>query len=352
MEASHIDRARLIDEAVEHIAALHEDRSGVAHARFASWVRASKWHVEAFLIATAQLRELARLDAVAEAVAVRELPANDDSAYSTTSLRRAAIGVLGALAASVLVFIVVWYGSDHRAPTLGAPNVRQFVTAGTIDLGYGSRMQLREHSRALVRDIADGNGKEVTLLEGEALFIGHHEEAHPLRVLAGRLVLAVVGTEFDVVQRGTASRVTVISGAVQVSSTCHSQQARPQPTAVTLADHQMATIDRQDCTSTIEVKTLSRDESIDKAEWTGLWRTFRGIPIGAAVKLFNDNNPNSAHMVVQDARLANRRIGGRFRLTDPEAFVNVLTQIFGARADRGTTSDGSTVIYLRSATDP
>jgi len=352
MEAPDIDRNRLIEEAVEHIAALDEDHSGVAHARFASWVRESKWHVEAFLIATAQLRELARLDAMAAAVAVRELPANDDSVRPATSLRRVAIGVLGALAASVLVFAVVWYGYDHQTPTPGSINVKPFVTAGTVDLGYGSKMQLREHSRAIVRDIADGNGKEVTLLEGEALFTGHHQEAHPLRVLAGQLVIAVVGTEFDVVQRGAASQVTVISGAVHVSSVCPLPKAAPQPAAVTLGAHQMATVERQDCTSAILVKTLSREESINNAEWTGLWRTFKGIPISAAVKLFNDNNPHSAHLVVQDARLANRRIGGRFRVTDPEAFVDVLTQIFGARADRSTTPDGSTVIYLRSASRP
>src|SRR6185437_3956695 len=132
MEASDIDRNKLVEEAVEHIAALHEDRSGAAHARFASWVRGSKWHVEAVLIATAQLRELARLDAMAAAVAVRERPANDDSVRAATSLRRVAIGVLGALAASVLVFVVVWYGYDHQTPTPGSINVKPFVTAGTF----------------------------------------------------------------------------------------------------------------------------------------------------------------------------------------------------------------------------
>jgi transmembrane sensor len=352
MEASDIDRPKLIEEAVEHIAALHTDRSGGAHARFASWVRRSKWHVEAVLIATAQLRELARLDAMVETVATRQPPANDESVRPGIPIRRAAFGGLGALAASVLVLVIVGYGSDHRTPSPGGIAFRQFANAGTVDLGFGSKMQLREHSRALVRDIDDGNGKEVTLLEGEALFTGHHQEAHPLRVLAGQFVLAVVGTEFDVVQRGAASQVTVISGAVRVSSVCPSQTATPQPAAVTLANHQMVTIDRRDCTSPIVVRTLSRDESIDNAIWTGQWRTFRGIAIGAAVKLFNDNNPNAVRMIVQDARLANRRIGGRFRVTDPEAFVNVLTQVFGARAEKAVTPDGSTVIYLRSATGP
>src|SRR6185312_15744322 len=161
-----------------------------------------------------------------------------------------------------------------------------------------------------------------------------------------------VGTEFDVMQRDAESQVTVISGAVKVSLICRSQTSMPQSAAVTLTEHQLATVDNQDCATPVVVKTLGRDESIDSAAWTGQWRFFRGIPIGAAVKLFNDSNPSTVHIVVQDARLANRRIGGRFRVTDPEAFINVLTQVFGARADRSTTSDGSTVIYLRSAVGP
>src|SRR6185437_7964449 len=137
-----------------------------------------------------------------------------------------------------------------------------------------------------VRDIAAGAGKEVSLLEGEALFTGHHDESHPLRVLAGRLVLAVVGTEFDVLQRDPTSQVTVISGALRVSSVCHSQKPAPQPTAVNLLDHQMAVVDNHDCTSPIQIKTLSRDESVDKAAWTGQWGSFNDLPISQAVELF------------------------------------------------------------------
>lgn len=351
METSEIERSRLVDEAVEHIAALHEDRSGVAHARFAGWVRGSAPRVEAFLIATTQLRELARWDALAEAMAADERPANDDSVRSTRSPWRAAFGVLGALAASIVVLVMGWYGSGHRVPAPEEPNVRQFDTAGIFDLGNGSTMQLRERSHARVRDIAEGSGEEVTLLQGEAFFTGHHDEAHPLRVLAGRLVLAVVGTAFDVLQRDPASQVTVISGAVQVSSVCRSQNTAPQPTAVKLMDLQMAVVDNHDCTSPMQIKTLSRDESVDNAAWTRQWGSFNDIAISTAVDLFNEHNPHSAHLIVQDEQLASRRIGGRFRLTDPEAFINVLEQVFGARVDRGAASDGSAVIYIRGARD-
>lgn len=349
METSEIERSRLIDEAVEHIAALHEDRSGVAHARFASWVRGSAPRVEAFLIATTQLRELARWDALAEAMAADEQPANDDSVRSTPSLWRAAFGGLGALAASIVVIVMVWYGAGHTAPAPQEARVRQFDTAGIFDLGNGSTMQLRERSHARVRDIAEGAGKEVTLLEGEALFTGHHDESHPLRVLAGRLVLAVTGTQFDVRLGDLTGQVTVISGALRVFSVCHSQKPVPQPTAVNLVDHQMAVVDNHDCTSPIQIKTLSHDESAGSAAWARDWGAFNDIPVSTAVELFNESNPHSAHLVVQDSQLADRRIGGRFRLTDPEAFINVLTQMFGARVDRGAASDGTAVIYLRSA---
>lgn len=350
METSEIERSRLIDEAVQHIAALHEDRSGVAHARFASWVRGSAPRVEAFLIATSQLRELARWDALSQAAA-DERPANDDSIRSAPSLWRAAFGVLGALAASIVVVVMVRYGSGQTASPPEEARVRQFDTAGIFDLGNGSTMQLRERSHARVRDIAAGAGKEVTLLEGEALFTGHHDDSHPLRVLAGRLVLAVVGTEFDVLQRDATSQVTVISGALRVSSVCRSQKTAPQPTAVNLLYHQMAAVDNHDCTSPIQIKTMSRDESVEKVAWAGQWRSFNDMPISTAVELFNENNPHSAHLVIRDAQLASRRIGGRFRLTDPEAFINVLTEVFGARVDRGAAADGTAVIYVRGARD-
>lgn len=80
MDSRDTERNQLIDEAVEHIAALHEDPSGLAHENFARWVRGSAQRVEAVLIATAQLRELARLDALLERVtSASKGPCNDES---------------------------------------------------------------------------------------------------------------------------------------------------------------------------------------------------------------------------------------------------------------------------------
>jgi transmembrane sensor len=69
----------------------------------------------------------------------------------------------------------------------------------------------------------------VRLDSGEALFEVAHDPNRPFIVEAGLISIEALGTQFDVYRRSVSTRVTVIDGAVQISSkgTTLSSSAKP-----------------------------------------------------------------------------------------------------------------------------
>lgn len=135
-------------------------------------------------------------------------------------LRTAAAVALGL--AGVLVFLVVATNGWFQEPKQfyrTAKGERQSVT-----LDDGSRIELNTDTALTVR--YSRQGRVVQFERGEAFFTVVHDRDHPFEVLAGRGRIRDLGTQFDVLQRGSEISVAVLDGRVDVATT-GSQAPRP-----------------------------------------------------------------------------------------------------------------------------
>ena len=194
--------ARLQDEA-----ATHEDWLA-----FEQWLGASPAHAQAY---DKLERIWIDLDDVADA-----LPAAPD-APSVVSLaeRRAArarptrrvwLAAGAGLAASLVVGVVTVANWPAQAVVYATSpgETRQLTLAdgSRVWLNAGSRLEVRMARRA----------RRVQMAEGEAVFDVTHDPARPFRIDTGRREVRVVGTEFNLRQRGDAFALTVRRGLVEV----------------------------------------------------------------------------------------------------------------------------------------
>lgn len=167
---------------------------------FEHWLAASPAHADAYHAAAAAEAEMV----VAIAAAPRSI-----AARSIDPTRRAPRVVPWAAAALVASLIgMVLYRAPTSAPIVyaTAPGVQR-----TIVLADGSSVKLNGGTR-LVADPADS--RTLTLLRGQALFTVRYNAAKPFSVTVGSDTVVDVGTSFDVVREGAATRIVVAEGAV------------------------------------------------------------------------------------------------------------------------------------------
>jgi len=218
------EELRSAEEAAEWLAVL-DAANPEERARFARWITESPLHLREFLLMTSLENELYCLDpkrGLPREAILKALPNNVIPLILNvnSAVRESAVGgpakrrrwTLPAIAATLLVSVAV--------PLLLNPKSQQFATAigeqRKISLLDGSIIHLNTKSRITVFFTA--RGREVQLLEGEALFKVQHDPSRPFRVLSGVNVIQAVGTQFDVDRRPSATLVSVIEGRVQVST--------------------------------------------------------------------------------------------------------------------------------------
>lgn len=134
------------------------------------------------------------------------------------------------LTLAVLAGLSIW---QLTRPSKSGQVVSFLATTTTrrLTLPDGSRVLLNRHSRLIYPAHFADSSRDVTLT-GEAFFEVAHDPAHPFRVRAGRAVVRVLGTSFNVRAVGDSVRVAVRTGRVQLSA--------PQQ-AVVLTPNQQAT---------------------------------------------------------------------------------------------------------------
>jgi transmembrane sensor len=232
MSAINRDRFRISEEAALWLIRLERDGSAECQAEFAAWSRRSPLHVEEFLFATATWRhlqpvdperciDLATLDAAADANAV--LPIGDRAGVSPAmatewaslgrSKRRHTLRLAAALAAGVLVTVAIFWiagwGGDRTYATAPGDQL-------AVKLPDGSVLHLNTDSKAKVS--FDEHSRTVRLLEGEALFMVERDASRPFEVIAANAKIQAVGTQFNVYRRSDGTRVSVVEGAVRITS--------------------------------------------------------------------------------------------------------------------------------------
>ena len=334
------------DEAIETAAAewLVERDAGFPPGRasaFAAWCAADPRHEAAVLRTECALDLIGEMPAIRAPLAAR---LSDDSGWHGRPARvpawsaRLAPAWAAGLAAALTLAAVAWWSFPAGA---GAAATQHYATAPTrqqqIALVDGSVMNLNVGTDVQVA--LTPAARRVTLTAGEAHFAVAHDTARPFIVSAGGVSVRAVGTAFSVRLGEHGVEVLVTEGKVEIArDDADSTPAPALPAAHPLLVAGERTLILRDATpADAQVERVSTDALQAAVRWHSQVMTFTNLPLRDAVTLFNRRN--TQQLILADAALGERKIGGTFAADQVEAFVRLLAQ------------DGDIAVERRAATE-
>jgi transmembrane sensor len=327
------------DDAIETTAAewLVEREEGFAPGRaaqFAAWRAADSRH-------EAAVRRTERaLDLIGEMPAIRApLAARLDA--ETKIIRPAFFRVPGwaaGLAAALALAAGLWWFTPAGARPAAT---QHYATAATrqqqVALVDGSVVNLNVSTNVQV-DLTP-SARHVKLTAGEAHFAVAHDTARPFIVTAAGVAVRAVGTAFSVRLGDQGVEVLVTEGKVEVTR----DDTGSAPVTALPAAHPLLVagertlIARDGAPATTQVERVAADALQSAVRWHSQIMTFTDLPLRDAVTLFNRRN--ATQLVLADAALGERKIGGAFAADQVEAFVRLLAD------------DGEVAVVRRDATE-
>jgi len=213
----------------------------------------------------------------------------------------------------------------------------------TSPLADGSSVTLNTDTDLRVRITA--GRRDLALTRGEALIKAAHDETRPMRLVVGATVIRTSGANFDVRRRPSGQVDVLVSEgrvATETDESWLSLNHSARRLGIVTAGY-MASIRP----GAIEVSRLDTGELARQTAWLRDVLDFRGETLAQAAEEFN--RYNTRKIVIDDPKIATRRVGGVFLDTDPESFVAALALTMDIRATRVEAGPGYGIIRLRSA---
>lgn len=167
--------------------------------------------------------------------------------------------------------------------------------------------------------------RRIDLTRGEAYFDVAKDAARPFAVQAGDHRIVAVGTRFAVRRDGDDVRVVVTEGTVRLEFA--PVDGRSQP--VTLLPAGSTALANRGGVLVRAGTAIDAERALD---WRRGHLVFLDTPLAVAVAEFN--RYNTRPLVIGDATAAQLRVGGSFRWSNAEVFVNLLEQALPVRAER------------------
>ena len=299
------------------------DVNGEARARFIEWLRRSPEHIQAYLEISGVWAELptsdpegkidlqsmlARARSEADVIALPPGTASppgpslaDSSKVSRP--RRTALAVAAvALLAAAAVFFLDGNVTGGYATGIGEQRTIQLADGSTVELNARSSVQVH---------LTDDQ-REVTLLEGQALFRVAKDRHRPFVVRAGDAQVRAVGTEFDVYRKKISTVVTVLEGRVETYDSSDNAGAAP----IILSAGEQLTVVPHTVT-----KPTRTDTSVATA-WVQKRLMFEETPLSDVAEDFNRYNRRP--LIIDDRELRKLTISGIYSSTDPASLINFL----------------------------
>jgi transmembrane sensor len=302
---------RAIEEASRWFVRARDGLSPQEEAELLNWLRQAPEHAAAM--------EMVRLawDASDETVQRRVSGGarrSRGAAARTQPRRRPASGALpaaAAVAASLAVAAAVGWSSLSTRVVYSAPRGEQLALA----LPDGTRVRLDSGTRLEVR--FNPFRRRVKLDEGEAEFVIAKDAWRPFRVDARSVEVWDRGTQFTVRRRGSAVRVVLMQGKVEL----HEQgtgrlRARLSPGQQALIDEggQVA---------------LAKADLFTALAWREGQLVLNDTSVADALAEFRLRSP--VEIALADPALGDLRVSGVFRLNDPVGFLNGLSNLYPVR---------------------
>jgi transmembrane sensor len=301
------------------------DVNGEARLRFIDWLRRSPEHIQAYLEISGVWAELptsdpegkidiasliARARNEADVIAlpplrpsIANVPPHENSPTFWQRPRRAllAMAAFGLLAAVMLRYLGSDF-TDSYATGIGEQRTIQLADGSTVELNARSRVQVHLTNRQ----------RDVSLLEGQALFRVAKDKQRPFVVSAGDAQVRAVGTEFDVYRKQIATVVTVVEGRVETFEPSTTAGAAP---IVLSAGEQLTVLPH---TVTKPTKT----DTLVATAWVQRRLMFEETPLSEVAEEFNRYNRRP--LTIDDSDLQKIKISGVYSSTDPASLINFL----------------------------
>ena len=320
------------DEATEWFIRFCEDEvDGSACAEFDAWLRLSPQHVRAYLdisafwVAAGSVTRTPKVDVdllverarAAGNVVVLEQTKAQAPVKGERSMHRFGLAVAASVLLTCLALGAWW--QVKRYPTYAT----QFGEQRTVTLEDGSVIELNARTRIKVR-FTDA-GRDIDLIEGQALFRVARNPDRPFIVAIGNTRVRAVGTEFDVYQKTRGTVVTVVEGRVSVSApperppmaTDDSAQAGP----VMLSAGEQVTV------TSHRVAAPSHANVAQAMAWTEGKLVFDSTPLSEVLQEFN--RYNARPLSIDDPQVLALHMSGAFRTTDSAQLIRLLSERFG-----------------------
>jgi transmembrane sensor len=252
-------------------------------------------------------------------------------------------GVLMAAAAIALAAGLAWRPiagtADDARVTVASRYQLIPSTARLVALQDGSMAEVRGDGeiRATFTEVE----RRIELIRGEAHFTVQKDSSKPFIVQVGDTAVRAVGTAFNVRLEPERVEVLVTEGEVVVADLRQGATGTLEQSPSVVAGYR-AVVGRANFAviagkpADVEI-TPTKPAELDRAlAWRSARLIFDRTPLEDAVEAFNRHSSDTSGMrlVIGDARLSSRLMGGTFRATNVEGFVRLLEQSPEIRVDR------------------
>lgn len=320
MDSKGPTRQELTEQAADWLIRLD---AGVADSdAFETWRSADPRHASAFAQVAAAWKRTGELRGTLplprEAPAAAPEQQRVDRRTLMRGLAAGGVGVIGLGSVGLLL-------TTRRASAETAHGERR-----TVSLPDGSRVELNTSTRIEWRF---GERRELWVERGEAGLAIADDLARPMLLRAGGAQAAIEAGRYNLRCDARDVQLTVFAGRARLGHDGQSAVAQPG---------QQARIER----GALAIRTLS-PEALDA---TMAWRRgeihFDGMTLEQAAAEYN--RYLARRLVVADPQAARLRLGGRFLIDEPSAFLRALAEGF----DVGSRIDGDTILLSYNGKSP
>jgi transmembrane sensor len=340
--AIDLDDAVLIQAGEWYALSLADDIGDADLDALEAWIAADPRHARAFDLTArtalqlsegtlfAQLKALATADDAASATPPAANDAHDPLAHLAPPRRSRSRPLIwgGATALAASLALAIGLGMFTAAPA-GPPVVTAIAETRVLTLADGSRVTLGPASRIATR--IDADGRNVTLLAGEAFFEVAHDRSRPFNVEAGDARIQVVGTKFDVRRSGGRVHVSVLEGVVKVREAAPIFAAASVQTLT--AGKGIETADAPASFFSAAPPAPVAAEHVPAGEWRSGRRTYIDARLGDVVA--DLNRYYAPGVTLADPALGDVRIAMELRPGDTDAFFGALPLVAPVRVAKG-----------------
>jgi transmembrane sensor len=221
-----------------------------------------------------------------------------------------------------------------------------------------SRIQLNGNTGVLIKETTQR--RDIVLDTGEALFEVRHEDARPFRVTSGKLVVEVLGTQFNMLALPGTVHLSLTEGRARLREQLRDGalvnpevlispgSRRRQPMIIEPGDVPDIR-EGKDGSLVIIPKPRDPAEAQRRMEWLQGTVTFKGESLSEVTQIMNMFQ--RSRIVIDDPRLsgsiAETQIGGTYRPANLEGFLSMLKAKHIESTPKGPDGAYPEIIYLR-----